>query len=72
MTKVRKMNAKERFDLADEMAERICSDPDFDTFFMRYYNGKTLELGDDPIDEFNNHGKINNVYVKEHLVTAQK
>ena len=69
MTEVRKMNAKERFDLANELVERMCSDPDFDTFFMRHHNGKTLELDDDPIGEFKKQGKlkINKVYVKKHL-----
>ena len=43
MPEVRKMNAKERFDLAKELVERISSEPEFDAFFMRFYNGKTLE-----------------------------
>lgn len=59
MTELRKMNAKERFDLANELAERISSEPEFDAFFMRFYNGKTLELDDDPMDEFEKHEKLN-------------
>ncbi len=59
MTKVRKMKPKERFELAHELIERICSEPDFDAFFMRFYNGKTLELDDDPMDEFEKHEKLN-------------
>ncbi|MDP3105695.1 MAG: hypothetical protein Q8M95_13930 [Candidatus Methanoperedens sp.] len=54
MTELRKMNAKERFDSANELVERISSEPEFDAFFMRFYNGKTLELDDDPMDEFEN------------------
>ncbi|MDP2845999.1 MAG: hypothetical protein Q8N79_08020 [Candidatus Methanoperedens sp.] len=69
MTEVQKMSAKERFDLANELVERICSDQDFDTFFMKYYNGKTLELDDDPVGEFEREQKlkikINKVYVKK-------
>ncbi len=30
MTNVRKMNTKERFDLANELLERISSEPEFD------------------------------------------
>jgi len=35
---------------------------------MRFYNGKTLDLDDDPIDEFEiqEKSKINNVYTKKH------
>ncbi len=32
------MNAKERFDSANELVERISSEPEFDAFFMRFYN----------------------------------
>lgn len=52
MIKLRKMNAKEQFDLANELLEHISSEPEFDAFFMKSYNGKTLELDDDPIGEF--------------------
>jgi len=67
MTKVRKLDGMERFDLANEIVERICSDPDFDAFFMRFYNGKTLDLDDDPIGEYEIQvkSKINNVYRKK-------
>jgi len=70
MTKLRKMNAKERFDLANELAERISSEPEFDAFFMKFYNGKTLELDDDPMGEFEKHEKlnINKVYTKRSSV----
>ncbi len=70
MTKVRKMNAKERFDLANELVERICSEPEFDAFFMRFYNGKTLELDDNPMGEFEKQEKlnINKVYTKRSSV----
>ncbi len=69
MTKVRKLDGKGRFDLANEIVERICSDPDFDAFFMRFYNGKTLDLDDDPIGEFEmqEKSKIKNVYTRKHL-----
>jgi len=68
MTKVRKLDGKGRFDLANEIVDRICSDPDFDAFFMKFYNGKTLDLDDDPIGEFEiqEKSKINNVYTKKH------
>lgn len=70
MTKVRKINAKERFDLANELVERICSEPEFDAFFMRFYNGKTLELDDNPMGEFEKQEKlnINKVYTKRSSV----
>jgi hypothetical protein len=72
MPELRKMNAKERFDLANELAERISSEPEFDAFFMRFYNGKTLELNDDPMGEFENQEKlnINKVYTKRSSVTT--
>jgi hypothetical protein len=68
MTKVRMLDEKERFDLANEIVERICSDPDFDAFFMRFYNGKILDLDDDPIGEFEiqEKSKIKHVYTKKH------
>lgn len=70
MTKVRKINVKERFDLANELVERICSEPEFDAFFMRFYNGKTLELDDNPMGEFEKQEKlnINKVYTKRSSV----
>lgn len=70
MTKLRKMNAKERFDLANELVERICSEPEFDAFFMSFYNGKTLELDDNPMGEFEKQEKlnINKVYTKRSSV----
>ena len=70
MTKLRKMNAKKRFDLADELAERISSEPEFDAFFMGFYNGKTLELDDDPMGEFEKQEKlnVNKVYTKRSSV----
>jgi hypothetical protein len=58
MTKVRRMNAEARFELANELVERICAEPEFDNFFMKFYNGKTLELDDDPIGEFERQRKL--------------
>jgi len=66
MTKLRKLDGKERFDLANEIVERICSDPDFDAFFMTYYNGKMLDLDDDPIGEFEKF-KLIDVFCHENL-----
>lgn len=58
MPEVRRMNVKERFDLANELVERISSEPEFDAFFMKFYNGKTLKLTDDPIGEFEEQKKL--------------
>lgn len=58
MPEVRRMNVKKRFDLANELMERISSEPEFDAFFMKFYNGKMLKLNDDPIGEFEKQKKL--------------